>query len=71
MPAVKCAKDDYKRLLRTEIRSSGIDPPLGGEEFAEDIVRVMDLGQAETIEPSLGRFLRSVKGLFNRWRLQR
>ena len=66
-PAVKCAKDEYKRLLRKEIRDSGIEAPLGGEEFAEDIVGAMDLGQVETREDSLGRFLQNLKGLFHTW----
>ena len=67
LPALKCAKDEYKKLLRTEIRASGIDAPLGGEEFAEDIVMAMDLGQVETREPSFGLFLRDLKALFNAW----
>jgi len=66
-PAVKCAKDEYKKLLRTEIRASGIDAPLGGEEFAEDIVMAMDLARIETREPSFGIFLRTLKALFNNW----
>jgi len=66
-PAVKCAKDEYKRLLPMEIRKSGIEAPLGGEEFAEDIVKAMDFGHAETREDSLERFLQALKGLFKRW----
>jgi hypothetical protein len=68
LPALKCAKDEYKRLLLNEIRDSGIEPILGGEEFAEDIVKAMDLGHAEVSEASLGLFLKSLKALFNRWR---
>jgi hypothetical protein len=68
LPAIKCAKDEYKRLLRKEIRASGIEAPLGGEEFAEDIVSVMNLAQVQTREPSLGLLLRDLRGLFNRWR---
>ena len=67
LPAMKCAKDEYKKLLRREIRASGIDAPLGGEEFAEDIVMAMDLVQAETREPTFGLFLKSLKALFNTW----
>lgn len=66
-PAVKCAKDEYKRLLRKEIQDSGIYASLGGEEFAEDVVKAMDLGYVETREDSLGRFLQNLKGLFNKW----
>lgn len=54
LPAIKCAKDEYKKLLRKEIRVSGIEAPLGGEEFAEDVVMAMDLGQVETREPLSG-----------------
>jgi hypothetical protein len=68
VPAVKCAKGEYKRLLREEIRQSGIEAPLGGEEYAEDIVKAMDLAQVETREPSLGLFLKNVRALFNRWK---
>ena len=68
LPAVKCAKDEYKRLLRREIRESGIEAPLGGEEYAEDIVMAMNLGRVEGREPSLGLFLRILKGQFNAWR---
>lgn len=68
VPAIKCAKDEYKKLLRKEIRASGIEPPLGGEEFAEEIVNAMDLGQMELREKSLGIFLKSLKSLFNRWK---
>jgi hypothetical protein len=68
LPALKCAKDEYKHLLLKEIRDSGIEPLLGGEEYAEDIVKAMDLGHAEVSEASLGLFLKSLKALFNRWR---
>jgi len=68
LPVLKCAKDEYKRLLLKEIRDSGIEPILGGEEFAEDIVNAMNLGKAEIREPSLGLFLKSLKALFNQFR---
>lgn len=67
-PAVKCAKSEYKRLLRKEISASGIDPPLGGEEYAEEIVNAMNLAYVESAESSLGLFLTEVKALFRRWK---
>ncbi len=70
LPALKCAKDEYKRLLRREIRDSGIEAALGGEEFAEEIVKAMDLRQAEIREPSFGRFLRDLKAIFNGWQIR-
>jgi len=69
LPARKCAKDEYKRRLAKEIRDCGIEPILGGEEFAEDIINAMNLGRAEVREPSLGLFLKSLKAMFNRWRV--
>lgn len=68
LPVVKCAKDEYKKLLLAEIKKGGIDPPLGGEEYAEDIVAAMDLAKAEIEEPSLGLFLKALKGKFNAWK---
>ena len=67
LPAIKCEKDEYKRLLRNEIRESGVDAPLGGQEFAEDIVKAMNLARVELQESSLGHFLKTLKGLFNTW----
>ncbi len=68
LPAIKCAKDEYKRLLRDEIHRSGIDSPLGGQEFAEEIVAEMNLVKCGIKEPSLGRFLKEIKGTFQGWR---
>jgi hypothetical protein len=68
LPTIKCRKDEYKRLLRSEIRQSGVEAPLGGEEFAEDIVRAMDLDRVEVREASLRLFLRDLKAKFNTWK---
>jgi len=68
LPAIKCAKNEYKKLLRREIRNSGIEAPLGGEEFADDIVMAMNLSRVESREPSLRLFLVSLRALFNTWR---
>lgn len=68
LPAVKCKKDEYKKLLLDEIRASGVEPALGGQEYAKDIVDQMNLPQVENNEPSLGRFLKELKGLFNGWK---
>lgn len=68
LPTIKCEKDEYKKRLRKEIRDSGIDPPLGGEEYAEDIVNEMDLTKAEIQEASLGLFIQALKQRFNSWK---
>jgi hypothetical protein len=66
LPAVKCAKDHYKKLLNKEIRNSDIEPALGGQEFAEDIVAEMDFQRAAR-EPSLDRFLRDLRAVLQQW----
>jgi hypothetical protein len=67
LPTIKCAKSEYKTLLRQEISASGIEAPLGGQEYIDDIVLGMSLGRVETSEPSLGDFLAQLKALFNSW----
>jgi hypothetical protein len=39
----KCDRDRYKKLLIDSVRDSGAVPLLGGLEYAEDIIREMDL----------------------------
>jgi hypothetical protein len=68
LPAIKCKKDEYKKLLRKEIRDSGIDAPLGGEEYVEDIVNEMDLAKVEIQEASLRLLLQELKKRFNSWK---
>ncbi len=70
LPRIKCAKDEYKGLLRKAIRDAGIEPPLGGLEYAEDIVNQMDLVRVETEEPSLRLFLKELKAKFNSWKAE-
>lgn len=65
LPALKCARGEYKRLLRDEIKQSGFSAPLGGREFAEDIVAAMDLRSVYR-EQSLGNFVRDLGDIFRR-----
>lgn len=53
-PDHKCAKDRYKRLLLEQIEAAGVDPQLGGMEFAPQIVDALDLDRALTADASLG-----------------
>jgi len=39
----KCDRDRYKKLLIDSVRNAGANPLLGGLEYAEDIIRQMDL----------------------------
>ncbi len=42
-PDQKCERDRYKKQLLTAIQGAGIDPPLGGMEYAKDVVVKIDL----------------------------
>lgn len=64
-PDHKCERDRYKQILHEAVRQAGIEPILGGLEFAEAIVRKMDLRRAGRSDVALrmftdeiGRFLR-------------
>jgi hypothetical protein len=41
-------------MLLTSMRAAGIVPPLGGMEFARDIVEHLDLQRAGQLDVSLG-----------------
>lgn len=66
-PDQKCKRDRYKTLLREAIRQAGVIPPLGGMEYAEDIVNAMDLQRMEKANASLGKFLKDLGGKFREW----
>jgi len=42
-------------------RQAGISPPLGGVEYADEIVALMDLYTASQNAPSLGRFIQDLR----------
>ena len=56
----KCERSRYKALLKNAVRRAGHFPTVGGVEFAEEIVREMDLNRARRNEPSLGVLLDAV-----------
>lgn len=66
-PNQKCDRGHYKRLLIDAIRQTGINPPLGGIEYAEDLVNEMDLEYLERAEASLGKFLKPLRQQFQEW----
>lgn len=67
-PDQKCERARYKKMLADAIRESGITPSLGGIEYAEDIVKEMDLAQAARNDASLQRLLEELNALFREWR---
>lgn len=66
-PGQKCERNLYKRLLIEAIRQTGINPPLGGIEYAEELVNAMDLERLERTEESLGKLLKSLRKQFQVW----
>ena len=56
-PRYKCERDRYKRALRKALREAGVEAPLGGAEYGDDIVRSMDLYRAGRRDRSLKHFL--------------
>jgi hypothetical protein len=67
-PDQKCERARYKRMLIDSIRKSGVIPSLGGIEFAEDIVKAMDLDRACGADISLARFVNDLQSIFTEWR---
>ncbi len=67
-PEQKCSRDLYKQLLTYAVLSAGIEPVLGGIEFAEDIVREMDIERAKRADDSFRHFLDSLDAQFRQWR---
>ena len=66
-PDQKCDRARYKRLLIDAIYAAGITPSIGGIEFAEDIVRLMDIPRAAQADQSLNRFVRQMRQTFQEW----
>lgn len=69
-PDSKCERRRYKRLLTEAIRAAGGDPRLGGMEFAEDVVRKIDLARAAQADRSFKRFVDALDAVFREWRRQ-
>ncbi|NJL47713.1 MAG: hypothetical protein HC929_09820, partial [Leptolyngbyaceae cyanobacterium SM2_5_2] len=68
LPRIKCKKNEYKELLLKQIRSADIEPIFGGMEYAEDIANSLDLHHCGDSEPSLGDFLKDLRGLLSKLR---
>lgn len=64
-PDQKCLRDRYRQLLA--VHDAGAIPNLGGVEFAEDIVRAMDLARATQTDGSFGRFVEEFRRILRGW----
>ena len=66
-PDQKCSRDRYRQKLTDAIHQAGVEPILGGIEYAADIVRHMDLDRAARADTSLKRFLDHLSAIFRGW----
>jgi hypothetical protein len=66
-PDKKCSRDRYKKFLLEAMRDAGIVPPLGGMEYARDIVNAMNLQSMEQANASFGKFLKNMQNIFRKW----
>jgi hypothetical protein len=57
----------YKKLLLQAVRNTGVNPPLGGIEYTEDLVNTMDLEHLERIGDSLSKLLKELRYKFQAW----
>ena len=64
-PDQKCEKDRYKQLLIRAVQGAGVEPLLGGIEYAEDLVEQMDLERAAGADDALGGFIEALQDKFN------
>lgn len=63
-PDHKCEKDRYKRLLAKAVRDAGVEPLLGGIEYAEDLAKEMNLDRVSRTDRVFGDFVADLKGRF-------
>ena len=66
-PDKKCDRGRYKHQLFEAVRATGVVPQLGGVQYADDIVRYMDIDAAARADASLHRFVREVRRVFRLW----
>ena len=66
-PDRKCDRDRYKQRLVEAIQAAGVEPILGGIEYAEDIIRHLDIGRAARADTSFRRFVNALRNEVQRW----
>ncbi|MGD0520372.1 MAG: hypothetical protein ABSA48_03865 [Terracidiphilus sp.] len=69
LPATKCVKGEYKRILREEFSKADFVPALGGREYAAEIVEAMDLDRASREDDAFSDCVKSFRSLMNRLKI--
>ena len=67
-PDHKCDRGRYKHQLNEAVCATGLTPPFGGIEFAEDIVQHMNIKRAARADRSLHSFVDELRNVFQQWR---
>lgn len=65
-PDEKCEKSRYKRLLNKAVRLAGVQPLLGGVEYAEDIVNAYHIQRVADRDASFGKLVSEFRNWLNR-----
>jgi hypothetical protein len=69
-PDQKCEKDRYKGFLIRAVREAGVEPLLGGIEYAEDLAKHIDLKRAAGADPAFRRFISALQMKFEQLKAQ-
>lgn len=64
-PDLKCERRRYKQILLQAMQAAGIVPPLGGMEYASDIVQHLDLERIGSLDESLGQTVAALRNYLN------
>jgi len=67
-PDAKCEKERYKKLLTKAVLDAGLQPLLGGIEYAEDFVTQYHFQRISDNDPSFNKFLGEVRTWLNKFR---
>ncbi|MDM8523530.1 DUF4276 family protein [Desulfococcaceae bacterium HSG8] len=67
-PAYKCSRDRYKKLLLQAMQNAGIVPPLGGLEYAQDIINAMNFKRAAKTDCSFKKLFDELVRKFKEWK---
>ena len=65
-PDQKCDRDRYKQRLIEAVHDAGVTPNLGGLEYAEDIIRNMDIDRAAQADSAFARFVDDLRTALRR-----
>ena len=66
VPDSKCGRGRFKRMLSQTVRDAGVEPLLGGIEYADPLVAEMDIYRACSNVPSLARFVKELRQALGR-----